>query len=260
MDKQKAVVCGCCRSIEKNARLVLSDMHRIGKLFSSYIIIIYENDSIDRTLAILKSDKSKNVIVITEQNVPGNRATRLAHGRNAILKTVMKQYSHFDWMIVMDMDYTESIPIKGIKKAIDSHKTIKWSGCTATSSKYYDYWALRYASVGLTSDCWQHNKILFIPWDLWQPTQEITKVGSAFNGLAIYVIQDIIKKECVYKGNTCEHVAFNECLGNIIIHRNLISTCWNETAFARRIIALRLLLFPVIIAILWISVSNRFRT
>lgn len=263
------LIVGCARNIAKYVEHVIFEMHRIGKLFTDYKILIYENDSNDKTLSLLKKKEDKDLTIISEVNVPGCRTLRLAHGRNILLQKARDSADKFRWLIIMDMDFGNPIDLNGIDKAIKSWDILRWNACTAVTKTYYDFWALRVPGY-MDYDC-MNDKNNIIKYGKckeykykFQP-KNITWVKSAFNGLAIHSMDSIAKSNCKYEGlnnlgkDVCEHVSFYEGLGRVIIHPDLIAQTWTmsliDMVYPISIIGIVIILIILIIVIILIVVK-----
>jgi hypothetical protein len=78
----------CCtvRNIESYVVNGLKNINLCGQKFNDYAVIIYENDSKDKTRDLLNKYKKNNYYYIFEDNVIEPRRTmRIANGRNKIL-------------------------------------------------------------------------------------------------------------------------------------------------------------------------------
>ncbi len=255
-----AVIAGCAKDIESYVRISTSKMTDIGNLFEDYKIIIFENDSKDNTLNLLKifEKNNKNVIIISEKGLnkkPGfTRTCKLAHARNKIIEYVEdNNLTNYDYFINMDMDErgSEKLNIQNLKEILEDNSFNDWAVITANQEKYYDFWALRTNKNNL--NCWSSNGLCFKgQMDLknWFNNNEYHKfndnsinenstpisVLSAFGGLGIYKMEYI--KGCRYnsnkiknlkkRNNDCEHVSFHKCIlnkgGKIYIHPKLINS------------------------------------
>ena len=221
-----ALIVGCVRDAEPQLAVVLPNLVQISQLFRESAICIYENDSSDGTVEAVR--RFPHIQLLTEKNVPGSRTERLARGRNMLLRKARTDYAHFDWLIMMDLDYFTPVDPAGIVAAVESWKTLRWNACTANSRLYYDYWALRHSSFD--RDCLAEGPC---PYG-WVPEAPVTHVRSAFNGIGIYRMSSIVASSCSYDGSTtCEHVSFHSCLGKVIIFKDLQATTWNETVKTR---------------------------
>ena len=252
----KCIIGGCARNIEKQLEVSLPDIIKIGEQFDEYSILIYENDSTDRTLDIIKTFQRDypEINLISEKLVVGTRTEILSHGRNILLQQVIDNYSEYDFYIQMDLDYMRPTTFN-MKNILQGWKS-EWNGITAVSEEhYYDWYALiidnkkqmwdlskrplclihgddKDADHGLC-ESWACNS--FCKWNAEGnigPTS-VKQVISAFNGIGVYKISRIIEKDtCFYLGSKdgkqlCEHVMFHKCLGNIYIHPELVTqtTC-----------------------------------
>ncbi len=236
------ILVGCARDIGKYLYNTLNKINMIKKMFKSTKVFIYENDSTDNTLDILKDWENKNIIkLITEKNVPGLRTERLAHGRNMLYKEAMKNY--FDLLIVMDLDdVIELLSEEGILSCFDMKE--KWDMVGGNQlGNYYDVWALRTYDDWMNFD-WEEchyikkksiNYCLSSRMKNIPINSEPIKVKSCFGGFAIYKRKYL--DNCSYgnglQGNDdnkyqiCEHVTFNEYFvkngGTIYINPKLIT-------------------------------------
>ncbi len=242
MINNDVIVVGCARNIEKYLDNTLNKINIIKELFKSTNVIIFENDSTDNTLNILKDWETKKIIkLITEKNVPGLRTERLAYARNILYKESMKY--NFDLLIVLDLD----VIIKDLnKEALLSCFNIKedWAMLGGNQTNiYYDLWALRTYDEWMPFDCWECVKIHKKSFEYCVKSRfkqikqdsEPIKVKSCFGGISIYKRKYL--DNCSYgtglqgpEGNKyeiCEHVAFNECIikngGSIFINPKLIT-------------------------------------
>jgi hypothetical protein len=238
------VIVGCARDIEKYLENTKQKLQMLKSLFRNTKIIIYENDSIDKTLDILKDWERENFIqLITEKDVKGIRTERLANARNILYNEAMKH--NFDLYIVIDLDNV----IQDLsKESIISCFNLKedWAMVGANQKDiYYDMFALRTFDDWMPFDfakCTEIKKktnnyclsdrIKNIPQD----TQPI-EVISCFGGFGIYKRKYI--DNCFYgygfqlnndnneKVGFCEHVDFNKGIknngGKIYINPKLIN-------------------------------------
>lgn len=250
----KCIIGGCARNIEKQLRVSLPDIIKIGEQFDEYSIIIYENDSTDRTVDTIKTIQKfyPQINLISQKLVIGTRTEILSHGRNILIQYVIDNYSEYDFYIQMDLDYIRPTTFN-MKNILEGWR-LEWNAITAISEgPYYDWPALLINNekhLGVNGPwpqlCCIHgnNKdadhTLCEPWacnarrelrskrSVRGPTS-VKQVVSAFNGIGVYKISRIIEsKICFHLGSRngeqlCEHVMFNKCLGNIYIHPDLVT-------------------------------------
>ena len=203
----------------------------IKSLFRSSKIIIYENDSKDKTLELLTAWKNEKFIeLITEKNVPGIRTERLAYARNVLYKEAMK--TNFDLLIVIDLDDVisnltpESIMSCFYKEIVDDWAMI---GANQTGN-YYDMFALKTYDDWMDIDLMKCRHIDKLPENFCltdrykniSQNEKLIQVKSCFGGTAIYKRKYL--DNCNYglgfqmNGNEkieyCEHVDFNKGVTN----------------------------------------------
>jgi len=243
MKKYNVIFGGTVRNVEKYIEKGLFDIDRCGNKFNDYAVILYENDSKDKTRSILQKHKKENYHYIFEENVKEPlRTKRLANGRNKVLEKMheINKDKYYDYFIILDMD-----DVNHSGKFVDSIETCfdyeNWDVLTANSSGiYYDLWALR-KKEDMEYDCWE--KVNSHPFKMYArmkyvlskyknyPEEGLLEVDSAFGGAAIYKIESI-PSHCKYVGThpngheKCEHVEFNECIkkngGTIFINTHFL--------------------------------------
>ena len=239
------VVVGCARDIMKYLPTTKINLQMLKNLFKSCKIIVYENDSKDNTLDILKQWANEDFIqLITQKNIKGLRTERLAYARNILYKEAMKY--DFDLFIVIDMD---DVNTKITRASIESCFNVKedWAMVGANQTgQYYDMWALLTFDDWMPFDPWycvniEHkckkycldDRMKIIPYK-----SDMIQVKSCFGGFGIYKRQYM--DNCSYgtglqpigdNNNTteaCEHIIFNKCItnngGKIYINPQLINS------------------------------------
>lgn len=220
-------IVGCARDIEKHLPNVKEKLEMIKTLFRSSKIIIYENDSSDKTLEILSTWNNENFIkLITEKNVKGIRTERLAYARNLLYKEAMKH--NFDLLIVIDLDNViNDLSKESIMSCFNKEIVEDWAMLGANQTvNYYDMFALRTFDNWMDIDLMKCRHIDKLPehfcltdrYKNIQKNNKLLEVKSCFGGTAIYKRQYL--SNCNYgkgfqmKGDEkiefCEHVDFNE--------------------------------------------------
>lgn len=240
MESKTLCIVGCCKNVEQFLPSVLGNFDTIASWWKECKIVIYENDSTDRTSAILHEWKAKggHREIIQETNLSQrypSRTERLAYIRNRLLYHVPP---FFDYMFMVDMDDVFTQPVQ--KKSFEScFELNSWNVMTANTDAYYDIWALRVPGL-IEYDCWEKYFELIakgMPKSLAEAEsigrigefmhrrKDIMNVHSAFNAGALYKISSI-HPCCKFVGKTtagkeiCEHVPFQTCLrshGNRIL-------------------------------------------
>jgi len=248
LKKFSVLVCGCARDVEPQLPGVLANFARIGALFGAARYAVVENDSKDRTAAMLASWKRSDPRPRRHISLTGldrrfrTRTERLPECRNALLDELWREPA--DFMVMLDMDgiCQEPIPEASIQSCFN-YPLDGWAAMTANiSSKYYDIWALR--SEWCPYDCWQkvwHRPAGMTPEEAIEQFIHVHKkhipanappleVESAFGGLGVYQVSFL--KGCRYSRKSTfhdadvEHCAFNQAIrrngGKVFINPALI--------------------------------------
>ena len=247
MKNYNVIFAGTIRNVEKYIEKGLFDIDSCGKKFNDYAVILYENDSKDKTRSILEKHKKNNYYYIFEDNITEPlRTKRLTNGRNKILDKMreINKDQYYDYLIVLDMD-----DINQSGSFVDSIETCfyheNWDVLTGNQSgRYYDIWALRKKNDidydylqkiredKLSSSLGWFKHVVLKAKKKYNRNEGLLEVDSAFGGAAIYKIKSI-PSHCKYVGThpdgheKCEHVEFNECIkkngGNIFINTSFLT-------------------------------------
>ncbi len=253
LKEKSIIICGALRNNELYLEKILKNIYKISNFFNSYKIILYENDSTDNTVNLLKSymEKDKNLICCFESNVDATypyRTQRLAYIRNTLLNHVLENYSLYDYLLNMDMDDVncEEHIVNTFHNIFDYNEDI-WDVQTINQRiKYYDIWALRKKGV-IEHDCWfEVKRDLFnkIPYEIsyekyigkfekpYTLKRGLIPVISAFGGAGIYKMSKLVEAKdvryngfCNY-GEICEHVYFHQMLQNKYNAKIFINPLW----------------------------------
>lgn len=250
---RRVVFAACAKNCAGALGNVLGNIARIAALYSGSAAIFLENDSTDNTAGILRSwcAEMPDTRVLTFGGLDACcpiRTLRLAALRNQYLSVLRSQYADYDHVVVIDCDEVNNgtIDLDSVGRAIafleadDSRSGV----FPAQNGLYYDLWALRHPQL-CPGDVWEEafddivsrrvsvagyfretvaKRMLVMTAD--EPPLE---VESAFGGMAIYRIRDVLKSGARYRGykrksvaapgavglsgwQTCEHVAFNAAL------------------------------------------------
>lgn len=215
---EKVLICGVCKDVESRLPRSIQIMEKIGALFTDYRIIVYENNSKDKTPSILKSWKKRNskVYVHSEKlskvdlyksSVNHSRkkgiyiAEAIAKARNKVLEIIEdSQFDDYPYLIWIDMDFVIEPDYGGITEIFCSDQA--WDAVFAYGidpvNNHWDWYAFRdsrcpLGSESLGNDWWYLPKKLHLSkQDPWYP------VYSAFGGCGIYRREAI--RGCKYSG------------------------------------------------------------
>lgn len=224
--KGKAIICGVCKDIEKAMPYSIKNIEALGNLFDDYHVIVYENNSTDRTPALLSDWSSKNphVAVISEvvndeilsetcfnKTIQNEfyRPERIARARNIVLNEAMNsQFDDYQYVIWFDLDFEHEIVLQPVIDTFYSKQ--EWDAVFANgvddAGRFYDSYSLRdhHLPFGaeLIGNQWWHTRgnihLKFKPNDAWYP------VFSAFGGMGIYK-RDAIKG-CAYSATVTKNL------------------------------------------------------
>jgi hypothetical protein len=227
----------------------LSNFATIESWFKETKIVIFENDSVDKTHEILRKwSNGTTKLLLSELNLVQKipiREYRLAYIRNILLKNIPSTYEYF---MMVDIDDVFVTPVK--KESFEScFRLENWDIMTANSYRgYYDIYALRIPNV-IEYNCWKRVEELQYKSNytveraidhcvryfqkFMSNIQTPLYVDSAFN-VAILGKTKSLQPCCKYSSTTtatysrskiffkifrktlnfydCEHIAFNRCI------------------------------------------------
>ena len=227
LKQKKIVFLGLARDTDNTLELVLAKISKIGDLFKEYKIYIFENDSKDNTLPILKElQKSRPIEYFTlnglDEAFP-DRTIRLSFARNYLLNAT--KHLNFDYVVCFDTDGVFiDIPEPSFLSCFRFDEL--WDGCFPVMNPYYDIWALRQTNM-LPDDYHEMGKDLprvigeenrmryvFIPTRLqnFDMYKGWLLVDSAFGGVALYKANAYYQSSYWGEKNKqelCEHVSLH---------------------------------------------------
>ena len=210
---EKVLICGICKNIEKAIPNTMQSATELGKQFSDYRVIIYENNSTDQTKQLFQTwaKKDPHVIFMSEclskkelarqlKMKVSNRTEAIARARNKILDVIIQdKYEDYKYVIWADLDFLNPWDVKNIVNTILQPEH-EWDAVLANGA--YDLFAFRDPEfpIGfelLGEKYWQNLDRIRARFSL-DPNGPWRKVYSAFGGLGIYKRQAI--KGCRYSG------------------------------------------------------------
>lgn len=247
MSSPSIIVCGCTKNSANYIQSHLEKLYSLRSIYSRFQMIIFENDSTDNTKTKLKQfesshdnvhilfdtlkEKIKTPVTKKSYSHYVQKPLNLSYARNVLLDYIEADFSHFDYMMMVDLDsVVNNFEVSLIQHIVTKYDPSTWDVLTANSDKkYYDIWALR-----INTEIWNselHGKLWREPidYDCWmkKDTQKgvrgnqiniprdfpLIPVTSAFGGMGIYRISSI--KGCRYSAEfdqslTCEHVSFHD--------------------------------------------------
>ena len=131
---KKILFVGICRNVEDTLSLNLERIIKTSKLFQDFSIFLYENDSTDKTVDVLKTYKSKTKLEFISdhrhdknyrQNLDNgidpwhyNRCKILADCRNKYINYMVQHFSDYDYLCVLDLDIKGGWSYTGFNHAL----------------------------------------------------------------------------------------------------------------------------------------------
>jgi hypothetical protein len=146
--KNKSIIfCGICRDVEHYLSRNIECINRTSKLFKNSFTFIYENDSKDQTVNILKRYKSENFAFVSDKRSDKNyradldngvdpwhqnRCKILADCRNKYMNAIQPMLDNYDYVCVLDLDVKGGWSYDGIKHGIFTLESHEDYGCVTS--------------------------------------------------------------------------------------------------------------------------------
>ena len=258
---KKIVLCGLCRNIEQILLKNIEFFESIGEQFQEYKIILFENDSEDKTRDIIKQKSIQNPNIILLDCGPEypdckfkikklydygsfsvNRIKKMASFRNLYLNYIKQNISDYDYVLMMDMDIEGYFNMNGLMEVLSkpvwdavfingrvdfvlSSMMYDILAYIKHNDNYDDYLFENTKQINWNKN-WKYikNKIQFITDNLYM--DKWTPVKSAFNGCGIYKMDTLLSSDFIgdYK---CEWINFHKKAsdsgkGNFFIARDWV--------------------------------------
>jgi hypothetical protein len=240
--KNRRVVIMClARDNENNMQHAIKEINKIGKIFKDYAVIVFENDSRDRTRSLIEEECKNNakhwklieckgyegcklseLPAVQHGALSKNRMAKMAHFRNLCLRAAKENYGTFENAIVYDTDIGGTLSLDGLAHCFSYEGWHCMSAYGMSSSFfslrdhslfYYDQLALLlpHQTVSSIGNPRFHLFKSFFFSSIPPPSRggPLIPVTSAFGGCAIYDFQSLISKDCHYCSTYCEHVCLH---------------------------------------------------
>lgn len=236
----KIAICCLARNCEKLVAKNVKRLESIGKQFSEYKIVIFENDSSDNTrelfkkenVDLIKCDKLGSTECIFKYKegytyglTASSRIKKMGFYREQYLDHVKNHYSHYDYMLVVDFDLDGGTNLNGLFHslsqkdcgAISINGRIHVIGTFGAVSGAYDALAFISKENDYNDYKLSNNSIksvvknyISMNYTLYN-THELVEVKSAFNGYTLYKMDAL--KNTSYNGDyQCEHINLAESI------------------------------------------------
>ena len=236
----------CGDSILNNKKII----EKIGKLFKSYKVILFENDSSDNTRDIIKQweKENKNINLIRCKNNPEcklktkrgydygqfskKRINKMGYYREQYLDLVKK--SDYKYTIVIDIDLDlNGLNLNQFAEVLSKHKI--WNGVAINGRAFIPgtmgtitvpYDAIAFSldkkintNKNVTKNIISNYIKLFKVYN----NKDLIKIGSAFNGLCLYKTKALKNSTYLNNGDiVCEHLTFHKNIDNFYAAPNWI--------------------------------------
>ena len=237
LSKRKIVVCSIVRDAENGLRANIPVLRELLAYFGDYRVVVYENDSKDRTKELLKdlqATDQEHVLVYMEnkaaqKTIPmassvncnpfysTTRISKMVALRNKYMEVVDQLDFNPDYLMVVDLDVAQLF-LEPILNTFNYGK--EWDAVTANGyslgpnlrRRYHDSYAL--TEYGDEGNPQTEEKILSLAkkYGKLQKADEWIRVYSAFGGLAIYRYEAIkgLRYQLLENGDgrvevKCEH-------------------------------------------------------
>lgn len=257
MKGKRLIIAGLCINIEKKADILRKRIEHLGSFFDDYKCVIFENDSSDKTRAILKNfaNENPNIILldcpestecklktksaVKDGVVSANRMKKMANYRNRLITHIQENYSDYDCVCFLDLDIKGPISIDGVAHTFGNYgawDSVSAFGITGVSfllghQIYYDVLAFNDGDLVFDEqNVWLNAAFVVKRLNKCKIGDDLIPVLSGFCGMAFYTMDvinsgvDYTPKDGVFK---CEHLIFhdnmrNKNFSNIFLNPNMV--------------------------------------
>lgn len=257
--KDKSIIfCGIARDVAENLQLNIDRLHLTGKMFKSYQIFIYENNSIDDTKQILEKNKSTNLIHYSDTREDSdyrskidtpqdpwhyNRCKVLSHCRNKYISYVQSLQEKPDYVCVLDLDLKGGWSYNGFRHSIFILEQENNIGCVSaygvladklgsdTLEQHHVKNYLMYDSFAFRPLCYLNKGLHMLKTRIFNnlvctSEMEPINVCSNFGGMAIYKIKAFLDGEQYSAKNWADDLSPFVDPDHVNFHRNMIAKNW----------------------------------
>ena len=118
--------CATCKNVADYIERTLSLVHETGKMFKNYDVFLYENNSSDNTVEIIKQDEK---VILETETLPDasyerssvsfyQRCQFIANARNKYVDYINNNASEYDYVFVFDTDLKGGWSKEGILTSV----------------------------------------------------------------------------------------------------------------------------------------------
>jgi hypothetical protein len=250
---QKILFAGLIRNGESKVQHMKTFFAAVGEMFQTYHVLVVENDSTDgvrQKLTDWQLESPDNVTILgcginVERCIIGTehylnhedvrtRIVNLASARNVYLEHMRTHFSHYDYIMICDLDLCAHLSLEGLHTAMELlSSNNSYNAITANSRRslyrrgplleYYDTFAYLPLGreIGFTDNAskrqWDKDGKLHARHGISDDPYE---VASGFGGCTIYKVKALLNPTITYHAGKenrygCEHVYFNEHISGI---------------------------------------------
>lgn len=241
MLESKIVIGMLVRDLETILPFTLARIDALRSMFCDSVVVVYENDSTDRSKEILIQSNHINLISenldwpINEQDKSTARMKRMAYFRNACRTEMLRHNA--DIYMFYDSDILGGFSYEGIANSF----SYNWDVCGSNSviydiyndnkrRLYYDTFAFRLPEYLVDEQEHSESKNLMI----FHRGDTPLNVASCFGGLGLYKKEIFENPKYQYSSDDCEHATFHIPMfldgANILINPSQI-VLYNRTRF-----------------------------
>lgn len=223
MAQHKVIICGITRDNAQDLNVMIRHIELVGNKFKDYAVLLFENDSSDKTKMILANWKilNKKVDIITKDYGNKKRPSIkfLADARNKYIKFIQnnKEYDDFDILMVTDMDMKHGFDVRGLEHSFafyDKWDAVCANGISNSRGDMYDMFAFWNDEFPIrpNDDKEYWTSTVFKGQKPYLVNSAFVPVYSCFGGLAFYKRQ--YSNGCKYDSidGDCEHIPFHTCV------------------------------------------------
>jgi len=198
----------------------------IGRMFKTYHVGFYENNSTDGTVEILTKwmkghNNAANIHILSEVldvkqaisfgGISEKRFSLMATYRNKYISMLEKYAPDVDYVMMLDMDIFDTTLDAVLSSFTPTALAKNWAAVGANGiydgKRYYDTLAFRNAVFSDT----RIRKQRYDAHVVYPPDSQWVSVDSMFGGMAIYKTECM--QGCKYiEDGDCEHVSFYKCM------------------------------------------------
>lgn len=211
LSESTLVICGIVRNAERGLRRNVPIIKSLCERAKDYHVVVYENDSKDKTKILLESwhlmDMDRIHISINDMGSPVSipdrrkilsnpffskeRINRMAELRNYYMDYIYKQNWIADYLIVVDLDVAQ-LNLESILNSFESN--VEWDAVVANGystspglcRRYHDTYALCMFGDQHNPQTEEKIKLLAEKLGKLKASDDWIRVASGFGGLAIY--------------------------------------------------------------------------